>query len=438
MSEAASCAALSALGCAGRRMRKAWLRARRAQDEEEKAKALRLERCVEMMHTLYHPVVFIRFSAFRAKGAFIAHEELLAAGALHHCHTHTELEAFTQQHPTVFFSHQWLGFTAPDPAGLHFATVCSACEFLLQRDAIGAEELFLWVDYSSIPQACKFTQTLSISSLAAYASALRYFVIIAPETTHHGTQKPCNYGSYSRRGWCRLEQWARLASEGTRDLFKWTGEELELAFDEEHERQAMVDSLMVCEGDFTVRGDIHKLVDTVLGLWAMCVARQDCDETVADVKAQIDRLHERVFPSEFFDDLPERMVAMLEENPETKNRLKNPNQQRPTTLAREKTIDLQEHQHRAAGNGNGSNAPGVRELQATPSNLRSALAQGEAVVGEAVAAQQIELQAQEVQVLEDESDEVAGHNVILPRVHEHGLEVEVKAKHKEPRLVTAV
>ena len=40
------------------------------------------------------------------------------------------------------------------------------------------------VDYISIPQACKYTQTLSISSLAVYASHLRYFVIVTPDTTH--------------------------------------------------------------------------------------------------------------------------------------------------------------------------------------------------------------------------------------------------------------
>ncbi len=66
--------------------------------------------------------------------------------------------------------------------------------------------------------------------------------------------------------WCRLEQWARLVAEGTVDLFKWSGEELELAFDEEHEKEAMVNSMMVCSGDFAVPKDIPKLVDTLLGL----------------------------------------------------------------------------------------------------------------------------------------------------------------------------
>ena len=93
-----------------------------------------------------------------------------------------------------------------------------ACEFLLSRDGLQAEDLFVWVDYTSIPQACRYTQKLSISSLPVYASHLRYFVIIAPPTMHTSTFKMCNYESYSRRGWCRLEQWARLAAEGTPQL----------------------------------------------------------------------------------------------------------------------------------------------------------------------------------------------------------------------------
>ena len=129
-------------------------------------------------------------------------------------HAHTGRQA-SRDHETrpVFFSHQWLGFNEPDPCGLHFRTVCNACEFLLERDGLDADNLYVWVDYSSIPQedwpaaqmharacarkacmqpgharappapgstarvsrpqACKYTQTLSISSLAVYASHVR-------------------------------------------------------------------------------------------------------------------------------------------------------------------------------------------------------------------------------------------------------------------------
>ena len=52
---------------------------------------------------------------------------------------------------------------------------------------------------SSIPQLCKYTQKLSINSLAVYASHLRYFVIIAPPTLHTNTVRMCDYESYAKQ-----------------------------------------------------------------------------------------------------------------------------------------------------------------------------------------------------------------------------------------------
>ena len=170
--------------------------------------------------------------------------------------------------------------------------------------------------YISIPQACKYTQTLSISSLAVYASHLRYFVIVTPDTIHVDKSTACDYATYSRRGWCRLEQWARLVAEGTVDLFKWSGDELELAFDEQHEKQAMVDSMMVCAGDFAVPRDIPKLIDTLLGLWAVCIARKGLDNTIAEVEQHVRDNYVEVFPEVYFDDLPLRMEALLEKRPD--------------------------------------------------------------------------------------------------------------------------
>ena len=344
------CAALIACAWGARHIYRQVQDAKKAKREKEIAKQLRVMKCVDMMTDLcalapcasplsrpahprtaltiacsrrYHPVVFVNYANFRVLGSFRPHEELLANNLLWISHTYPQLERFIAKHPTVFFSHQWLGFNEPDPEGLHFQTVCNACEFLLERDGLAADELFVWVDYSSIPQACKYTQLLSISSLAVYASHVRYFVIVAPETKHHDKKTPCNLASYSRRGWCRLEQWARMSASGHNDLFKWSGTELELAFDDEHEKEDMVASLMVCEGDFAVPKDVPKLVDTILGLWALCVARKHLDETIAEVEGKVRENKERVFPPKIlgsedlgFSDLPERLEQLLKEKPE--------------------------------------------------------------------------------------------------------------------------
>ena len=83
-------------------------------------------------------------------------------------------------------------------------------------------------------------------------------------------------------------------------------------------------SLMVCEGDFAVPEDIPKLVDTILGLWAMCIARKDVDEAIAEVESYVRANKERVFPKQYFGDLPDRMDKLL-----------RPANKRPSRAARE-------------------------------------------------------------------------------------------------------
>jgi hypothetical protein len=58
---------------------------------------------------------------------------------------------------------------------------------------------------------------LAMQSLAIYASAARYFVVIAP-TAMHENELECNFASYGKRAWARLEQWARI-SGGSREMY---------------------------------------------------------------------------------------------------------------------------------------------------------------------------------------------------------------------------
>ena len=101
---------------------------------------------------------------------------------------------------------QWLGWTAPDPSSTHYDAICDAARTVCARTDTDAAELYLWIDFVCIPQANKTLQMLSIGSLAIYAHACRYFVVVAPATTHEDTHKECNMHTYARRGWCRLEQ----------------------------------------------------------------------------------------------------------------------------------------------------------------------------------------------------------------------------------------
>ena len=42
-------------------------------------------------------------------------------------------------------SHRWLAFDLPDPNNVHFQAVCQACEFLITKEEIPAEDLYVWV-----------------------------------------------------------------------------------------------------------------------------------------------------------------------------------------------------------------------------------------------------------------------------------------------------
>ena len=54
--------------------------------------------------------------------------------------------------------------------------------------------------YTSIPQANRSCQGLSISSLPFYASFARYFLVLCPQVTFGGREYSLE--SYQRRGWC--------------------------------------------------------------------------------------------------------------------------------------------------------------------------------------------------------------------------------------------
>ena len=69
---------------------------------------------------------------------------------------------------------------------------------------VNEDELYVWCDYVSIPQANKTLQSLSISSLTVYSSICRFFVIVCPPTLHADSGKVCDAATYQRRGWCRL------------------------------------------------------------------------------------------------------------------------------------------------------------------------------------------------------------------------------------------
>ena len=60
-----------------------------------------------------------------------------------------------------------------------FPAILDACEQLCELADIPTKNLYLWVDYTSIPQANPYLKKLSINSLGIYSSVCRYFICLA-------------------------------------------------------------------------------------------------------------------------------------------------------------------------------------------------------------------------------------------------------------------
>ena len=107
--------------------------------------------------------------------------------------------------------------------------MCRALVLLCEGvSGLEVDDLHLWIDYTCIPQKNVWQQRLAIGALSVYASACTFFLVVAPDTRGrqiNGTARAFSASSYSARGWCRLEQWARLTS-GARNMFLYADDAL--------------------------------------------------------------------------------------------------------------------------------------------------------------------------------------------------------------------
>jgi len=112
--------------------------------------------------------------------------------------TYAAVNEFVAKHSTLFISHQWLGWKEPDPWGVHYTAACDAASALCTNFGIAEDDLYLWVDYFSIPQENLALQKLSIQSIGVYSSVTQYFVMLCPSCTHTDTSLPCDIATYQR------------------------------------------------------------------------------------------------------------------------------------------------------------------------------------------------------------------------------------------------
>mmetsp|Transcript_54997 Transcript_54997/g.128620 ORF Transcript_54997/g.128620 Transcript_54997/m.128620 type:complete len:662 (-) Transcript_54997:63-2048(-) len=194
----------------------------------------------------YYPTVCLPMPKFFEMTVMMPHEDLLP-----------KLECPGEEVLIHFISHEWLGFTHPDPYSIQlsrmqgiFRTILegearslfhpeewtafmkgvsvATAAFMQQaeaemiaRRALTEEELpehisksTIWMDYHSIPQSGYDPEAFAaaVNSIPHYVQRSNYFWICAPQGKHVELAEVRDYASWRGRGWCRLEEMANLLS----------------------------------------------------------------------------------------------------------------------------------------------------------------------------------------------------------------------------------
>ena len=136
-------------------------------------------------------------------------------GKLRVLDTVEKLKKFRQKFLILFFSHQSFAWGVPDPSGMHYKTMCAVARTVANFANVGLDSVFLWVDFSSLPQEwCAFnllthflvltplprcpltfrrvpasqehlaTRELFLAAVPLYVLLSDFVVVIAPPTVH--------------------------------------------------------------------------------------------------------------------------------------------------------------------------------------------------------------------------------------------------------------
>ena len=106
----------------------------------------RVKKAINSVKLLRHPCTFITFQTLREADKFVVHEKLRDDGLLYVLDTYEMLVDFLGKEKTLFVSHQWLSFTAPDPNRVQYRALVEACDALCAQKGLAAEKLFIWLE----------------------------------------------------------------------------------------------------------------------------------------------------------------------------------------------------------------------------------------------------------------------------------------------------
>lgn len=106
----------------------------------------------------------------------------------------------------IFVSHQWTNLGAPDDQCIQLPVMVAAVRKVAEENGWDLSDVWIWVDYSCIPQKHKPSQASAIRSLALYSSLANAIIMAAPSLTQGFTGLPIGKETYQQRAWCRAEQ----------------------------------------------------------------------------------------------------------------------------------------------------------------------------------------------------------------------------------------
>jgi len=317
-----------------------------------------IEKALEATQELAFPMVLLKVETFKKHGKFVAFEDILSESLW--LHTIQDIDDFLtkdikeqlgKKNKVIFMSHQWTAFGEPDHTGDQYRGMVEAVDNVIQQNRWIEEDTYVWLDYSSIPQRHRPSQTAAINSLTVYAAKVSAFIVVAPKVNHKDLEGVlCNEDSYKKRAWCRAEQLSHLLAQAGDNMYlakqKEPGQSMPGFLRLNDDAAWLEQSIEVFKGELTCcrrkhvgmdMCDRERLVVPMLGLWAqLCrtvrgqaLENEDMSEDdkrpFADLKEIHKHLSERigeVFPAtftyEFEDGTEERtlfgkLVQRLEE-----------------------------------------------------------------------------------------------------------------------------
>lgn len=297
-----------------------------------------IAKALQATQELSFPMVLLKVATFKKHGKFVAFEDILNESLW--LHAIQDIDDFLtkdiknklgKKNKVIFMSHQWTAFSEPDHTGEQYKGMVEAVDTVINQNNWDTEDTYVWLDYSSIPQRHRPSQTAAINSLTVYAAKVSAFIVVAPKVDHKDLEGVlCDEDTYKKRAWCRAEQLSHLLAQAGDNMFlakkKRPSQSMPGFLRLNDEPAWLEQSIEVFKGELTCcrrkhvemdMCDRERLVVPMLGLWAqLCrTIRSQADESERKDESEASADDKRAFADlkEIHQHLSERINEVFPE-----------------------------------------------------------------------------------------------------------------------------